>query len=232
MYGPASPLPPTVNGMRLVARRLRAVGILADVQARLEAQAARHVDLADAAVLHELDRLAHGGPAAVHRAGLHDLVVGARGVRHQAAFQDGVRGRLLDVDVLAGLERPDGGERVPVVRRGDDDGVDVLVVEHAPEILREARLERRDVLEQRRVVGARGEQVLVDVAERLDLDVLQFREAPLEPVALAADTDAGAHDLVVRADDRGCRPAAQPRRASQRCPRRRRRRPLPRPGAT
>ena len=186
--------------MRLGARRHRPVRILADVQPRLEAQAASHVDLADAAVLNELDRLAHGRAAAVHRADLHDLAVGARGVRHQAAFQDGVRGRLLDVDVLAGLERPDGGERVPVVRRGNHHRVDVLVVEHAPQILHEARLERGDVL-QLGVVGARGVQVLVDVAERLDLDVLQFREAPLEAVALPVDTDAGGHDPVVRADD-------------------------------
>ena len=187
--------------------------VLADVRARLEAEAARHVDLADAAVLHELDRLAHGRAAAVHRADLHDLAVGARRVDHLAPFPDGVRRRLLDVDVLAGLQRPDRGERVPVIRNRDDDGVDVLVVEDAPQVLHVARLERRDIL-QRRVVGARGEQVLVDVAERLDLDVLELGEALLQRVALSVDADAGGHDFVVGAEhaapDEGAAPTRVP----------------------
>ena len=47
-----------------------------------------------------------------------------------AAFPDVVRYRLLDVDVLAGLHRPDRGQRVPVVGGGDGDRVDLLVVEN------------------------------------------------------------------------------------------------------
>jgi len=42
--------------------------------------------------------------------------------------------------MFAGLEGPDGGERVPVVGRGDDDRIDVAVVEDAPTILHEAGL--------------------------------------------------------------------------------------------
>ena len=148
----------------------------------------------------ELDRVAHRRPAAIHRADLHDLVVARRRLDHLAAFPHGVRRGLLDVDVLAGLQRPDGGERVPVVGRGDDDGVDVLVVEHAPQILDEARLEGGDVL-QARVVDPLRRQVRVDVAERLDLDVLEPREAALQRVALAADADAGGDDAIVGAED-------------------------------
>ena len=77
-----------------------------------------------------------------------------------------------------------------MVRRGDDDAVDVLVLEDAPHVLHEVRLERRHVL-QPRVVDALGREVRVDVAERLDLDVLQLGEAALERVALPADADAG-----------------------------------------
>ena len=86
-----------------------------------------------------------------------------------------------------------------MVRRGDDDGVDVLVVEHAAQVLHEARLERGNVL-QPRVVDALGREVGVDVAERLDLDVLQLREAALQGVALTADADAGDHHLAVGAE--------------------------------
>ena len=135
--------------VQLVLSRPAAIGpsgYLPIAGPRLEAQAARHVDLADPAVLHELDRLDHRRPAAVHRADLHDLVVALRGVDHLPAFPHGVRRGLLDVDVLAGLQRPDGRERVPVVRHGDDDGVDVLVVEDAAEVLDVAGLERRDSL--------------------------------------------------------------------------------------
>ena len=102
--------------------------------------------------------------------------------------------------MLAGLERPDRRERVPVVRGRDDDGVDVLVVEDAAQILREARLERRDVL-QPVVVDPLGRKVGVDIAERLDLDVRQTRKAPLERVALPADADAGDDHAIVGAED-------------------------------
>jgi hypothetical protein len=46
-----------------------------------------------------------------------------------------MRARLLDIDVLARLASPDGGQRVPVIGRRDADGVDLLVVEHAAQVL-------------------------------------------------------------------------------------------------
>jgi hypothetical protein len=113
--------------------------------------------------------------------------------------------------VLAGLHRPDRGERVPVVRRGDDHAVDVLVVEDAPQVLHVAGLEGRDVGELR-IVDALVGEVGVDVADRLDLDVLQAREPALQRVALAADADAGEHHAVVRAEDA----AAEDRRGAGR----------------
>ena len=105
----------------------------------------------------------------------------------------------FDVDVLAGLQRPDGRQRVPMVGRCDDDGVDVLVVEHAAKILDEGGLERRHVGETRIVDPLRG-KIAVDIAQRLVLDVLQAREATLERVALPANAEAGDHDTIVRAD--------------------------------
>ena len=65
----------------------------------------------------------------------HDPVVLAGGLDHPPAFADVVADRLLDVDVLARLAGPDRGQGVPVVRRGDRDGVDVLVVEDLAEVL-------------------------------------------------------------------------------------------------
>ena len=185
----------------------RTVRVLPDRRARFEAQAASHIHLADAALLDEFDGFAHDRPAAVHRADLDDLVVASRGLDHPAPLGDRVRGRLLDVHVLARLERPDGGERVPVIRRGDDDAVDVLVIEHAAEILLESRTEGRDICE-RLVVDPLGREVGVDVAEGLDLDVLQLCEPALQRVALSSDPDAGQHHAIVGAAHAG---------AGQRC---------------
>ena len=119
----------------------------------------------------------------------------------RAAFPHRVGRRLLDVHVLAGLHRPDGGERVPVIGDRDDDRVDVLVVERAAEVLDESGLERRDLREHLLVVDARFGEVRVDVAQRLDLDVLQLREASLERIALSANADAGRDDAIVRSEN-------------------------------
>ena len=81
-----------------------------------------------------LDRLLDVRRAASLRAELDDAVVLARGLDHPPPFDDVVAGRLLDVDVLAGLAGQDGQQRVPVVGRGDRDGVDRLVVEQPPKV--------------------------------------------------------------------------------------------------
>jgi hypothetical protein len=109
-------------------------------------------------------------------------VVLARRLHHRAAFGDGHRGRLLDVDVLAGLAGEHGHQRVPVIGGADDDGVDALVVEDAPEVgmLRGGRGHFGGL----RQVGR------VDVADRGDLDVGQA----LVPAHHAGTLPAGADD--------------------------------------
>src|SRR5262249_5157065 len=74
----------------LLAGRHRAIRVLADAGPRFEAETARHVDLADTAVLHEFDRLANRGTAAVHGADLNELVVVRGRFHHLAAFPHGV----------------------------------------------------------------------------------------------------------------------------------------------
>ena len=98
------------------------------------------------------------------------------------------------------MQAADGRERVPVVGRGDDDRVDVLVVQDPVEVLHEPGLVGGDVL-QRGIVDPLRSEIRVDVAERLDLDLVQLREAALDAVPLAADADAGDDDAVVRTED-------------------------------
>ena len=51
------------------------------------------------------------------------------GVAERPAFRDRERRGLLQIHVLAGLDRMDGDDSVPVIGRADDDRVDVLVRE-------------------------------------------------------------------------------------------------------
>ena len=55
--------------------------------------------------------------------------------RHPPRFLNGVRERLLHVDVLAHFHRHDGGRRMDVVRRRDGERVNLgHVLEHVPVI--------------------------------------------------------------------------------------------------
>ena len=75
-------------------------------------------------------------------------------VDHPAAFADEERQRLLDVHVLARRAGHHGHERVPVVGRRDDHGVNVFVVEQLAEVAVALGARRRT--RRRPVPGAAG----------------------------------------------------------------------------
>ena len=66
---------------------------------------------------------------------LHELAVLLLSADKQCALGGIVAAGLLDIDVFAGLESEDGHGRVPVVRRGDGDRVDVFKLENFAEVL-------------------------------------------------------------------------------------------------
>ena len=70
------------------------------------------------------------GRAAALRSHLHHALVLARGGDHGLAFDHIDADRLLHVDIGAGLDGGDHGQGVPVVGRGDQDDVEVLLREH------------------------------------------------------------------------------------------------------
>src|SRR5207253_2237989 len=72
--------------------------------------------------------------AALLAPGLEDDLIGLDGIDDLAAFADGVRQWLLAVDVLLRLRRHDARDRMPMVRRRDDDGIDVLAVQELGEV--------------------------------------------------------------------------------------------------
>ena len=88
------------------------------------------LDLSDAAVANQLAGQAELYVGALLTAQLQDSASPLHDVGHLAAFGDGERRRLLQIDVLAGERGFHGGLRVPVVRRADADGVDALIGEH------------------------------------------------------------------------------------------------------
>ena len=127
---------------------------------------------------------------------LDDAVVFARGGNDLLRFEHVVGARLLDVDVLPCLARPDGLQRVPVVRRGDRHDVDVLALEHLAKVGVDRRLSQRPRFEALHLVA---DVALVHVAERGDLHV--FHPGPRAQVAPAPPSQArdANPDGVVRA---------------------------------
>ena len=114
-------------------------------------------DVADRARLHPLHRLAAVVPRVALVAHLRDdLRRLPRLARQRARFVDRPGQRLLHVDVLAEIERGHRDRRVHVIRRRDDDRVDVfLLLEHLAvvgvalllrQILGGDALERRDAM--------------------------------------------------------------------------------------
>jgi hypothetical protein len=74
--------------------------------------------------------------AAALRAMLHHAVVLLGRLDALAALEDVVADGLFDIDVFTRLAGPNGNQRMPVVARGDGNGVEFLVVERLPNVLR------------------------------------------------------------------------------------------------
>src|SRR3979490_395448 len=97
------------------------------------------MDLAEFAGMEEVHRLTDAGRAANLRAGLANAIELAGRLDDPPAFADVMADRLLDVDVLAGLHGPDGGQGVPVIRRCDRDDIDGLIFQDLADVLFELR---------------------------------------------------------------------------------------------
>ena len=147
----------------------------------------------------------------------HDDEIPFGGGVHQLDALLGGRGeRLLDEDVLAGLERGEPERVVGADRRRDRDGVDRLVGEDLVELLAGA--------DAREAPAHQLEAVRVAVADRRDLRALELEEVANEvraPVTEPDDCDAdGSHAVAfrwrrsangVRSSSRRSRPSDQPR---------------------
>jgi hypothetical protein len=130
---------------------------------------------------------------------LHDAAVLLGGGDDLAALVDIVRDGFFDVDVLARLAGPDRGEGVPVVGRGDGDGVDVFVLQRVAHVLVELRGLALRVGDELRTLFA---HLRIDVAERDVLGVALHREEVFDVgAALAVEADGANADAVIGPDD-------------------------------
>ena len=123
---------------------------VADAAACVRIPGSAEVRTADETLVNLLDDLDRPGPRALLVAHLHDAVEVCLGQGDQLALPRVVRAWFLAVHVLAGLECENGCRGVPEIWRGDDQGIDRLVVEDAAEVgdaLRWRRARWRDVLD-------------------------------------------------------------------------------------
>src|SRR5262249_4685596 len=148
---------------------------------------AQGVQLPEAAVAHQLAGEAGAGAGALVAAGLEDALVRLDRVTQRPPLADRVGQRLLAVDVEPGVGGGDPGQGVHVVRGGDDDGVQALVVEQVAEVaVGGAAPAARALVDQ---VARLGAVLGVDVADGHHLDVFFVQEHVDEapPTATGAD---------------------------------------------
>jgi hypothetical protein len=167
----------------------------ADALPRLVAEPTRDGQLAEGAGLNLRGEFGPRLRGSILRAVLHDPIVFPRRVDRGPTFVHVVAARLLDVHILAGLARPDGHERVPVVRRRDRNGIDVLVVERLANVLDLLRLVGPFLLVDLREMLGVGPRVGIDEVHQLDVVHLQIGVG-MGMAATVQPGDGDAHPIV------------------------------------
>ena len=120
-------------------------------------------------------------------ADLHDTVRLSHDLKRLHHRLEGVRERLLEVDVLTGIDGVDEHRTVPVIRRRDQHGVDIVSLEQLPVVL--GRRDRSTGLGRRHNLHALVEVVFADVADRDELGVRLPQEQAHDVPATAAGSD-------------------------------------------
>ena len=121
-------------------------------------------------------------------ADLHHAVVLAGGGQHGLAFDNIDADRLLDEDVDARFRRLNHGERMPVIRRPNQDDVQILFGQHLAVIGIGARSLLRFLARSRHLRGIR-QHLAVHVAERNNLDRRHLHQSKQVALAIPAAAD-------------------------------------------
>ncbi len=144
----------------------------------------------------DLDGVRRGALLGSH---LHLLAVLAHGLEEQRTFSRVVATGLFYIDVLASLQSVDGHWGVPVIGRGDGDGVDVFLFENLAEVFAGCGRVAHRLLHGG---GEFCEGVAVDVADVRDAGgVLICLERGEMRVGAAVKADDGEVEAVIGAED-------------------------------
>ena len=133
---------------------------------------------------------------------LRDALVLQCRVHHRASLADGIGQRLLDEDVLAGLARVDGRQRVPVVRRRHHHRIEVFALQQLAEIAVHLRLAAACLLHD---CGGTTGMRLVHVANRRGIHIGIPQELVEPRRALASESDEPDLQPVGRRGTESCR---------------------------
>lgn len=178
------------------------VGLVANAPSRLAAVAFGDEEFAVLAAVNGGDLLGPAAAGAALGAVLDDAVVFAGGFNALAAFKDVVAAGFFDVDVFAGLASPDGDEGVPVVGRGDGDGVDAFVFQELTDVGVGGDFGCVVFFQ---LIDSAANDVVVNVAESGDADAGNAPEAVDVGASASVDADDGDSDVFVGAEDLGVR---------------------------
>ncbi len=178
------------------------VGFVADAPAGFAAVAFGDEEFAVFAAVDGGDLLGPAAAGAALRAVLDDAVVFAGGFNALTAFEDVVAAGFLDVDVFAGLASPDGDEGVPVVGRGNGDGVDAFVFQELADVGVGGDFGGVVFFQ---LVDSAADDVVVNVAESGDADAGNAAEAFDVGASASVDADNGDSDVFIGAEDFGVR---------------------------
>ena len=163
-----------------------AVPFAADRLAAMDRPGFRQVNGPQPPAADEIDGRLKVAAAALLQARLDHAAVPPGGGHHLLAFPDVVRDRFFDVNVFSRLARQNGHRRVPMVGRGDHDGIDGSIVEDSAEVgLPAGRL----ALHVRSRTGRRRTQAFVDVAQCHDIDVGHRRQVRGQRLTLVPHAD-------------------------------------------
>lgn len=178
------------------------VGFVADAPAGFTAVAFGDEEFAVFAAVDGGNLLGPAAAGAALRAVLDDAVVFAGGFNALTAFEDVVAAGFLDVNVFAGLASPDGDEGVPVVGRGNGDGVDAFVFQELADVGVGGDFGGVVFFQ---LVHSAADDVVVNVAESGDADAGNAAEAFDVGASASVDADNGDSDVFIGAEDFGVR---------------------------
>ena len=172
------------------------------------------LDVANVAVAYQFAGETEIPGRALLTAGLKDPAVSPSGVDHLTAFANGQAERFFAIDVFAGPHGQDGHGRVPMIRRRDQDSVDIITSQQVAEVVVQFDAAVLPAFERgtRFIVGipflnglfAPFRSLGLHIADRENLEVGIARQVAQMPTSHVADPDEAQPNAVVRSRPARC----------------------------